>query len=74
MLPPKKLPDQVHNQLRVKNYSFRTEKSYLDWIKQYILFHNKFHPNKMGCSEQQFHRLVLDNASCICERRTGARP
>jgi len=42
MLPPKKrLLDQVRDRLRLKNYAYRTEKSYLYWIKQYILFHNK---------------------------------
>jgi len=40
MLPPKKrLLDQVRGRLRLKNYAYRTEKSYLYWIKQYILFH-----------------------------------
>jgi hypothetical protein len=56
MLPPKKrLLDQVRDRLRLKNYAYRTEKSYLYWIKQYILFHNKRHPNEMGSSEiEQF--------------------
>jgi len=56
MLPPKKrLLDQVRDRLRLKNYTYRTEKSYLYWIKQYILFHNKRHPNEMGGSEiEQF--------------------
>jgi integron integrase len=56
MLPPKKrLLDQVRDRLRLKNYAYRTEKSYLYWIKQYILFHNKRHPNKMGSPEiEQF--------------------
>jgi hypothetical protein len=43
----------------LKNYFYRTEKSYLYWIKQYILFHNpglsrgevKRNPNEMGSSE-----------------------
>ena len=49
MLPPKKrLLDQVRDRLRLKNYAYRTEQSYLYWIKQYILFHNKRHPNEMG--------------------------
>jgi integron integrase len=56
MLPPKKrLLDHVRDRLRLKNYAYRTEKSYLYWIKQYILFHNKRHPNEMGGSEiEQF--------------------
>ena len=56
MLPLKKrLLDQVRDRLRLKNYAYRTEKSYLYWIKQYILFHNKRHPNEMGGLEiEQF--------------------
>jgi hypothetical protein len=52
MLPPKKRPlDQVRDRLRLKNYTYWTEKSYLYWIKQYILFHKAkqsfaCHPNE----------------------------
>ena len=52
MLPPKKrLLDQVRDRLRLKNYAYQPEKSYLYWIKQYILFHNKRHPKEMAGSE-----------------------
>ena len=44
MLPSKKrLLDQVRDRVRLKNYPYQTEKSYLYWIKQCILFHNKRH-------------------------------
>ena len=48
---PKKLLDQVRDAMRVKHYSFRTEQAYVDWIKRYILFHGKRHPNEMGATE-----------------------
>ncbi|RLB27393.1 MAG: integron integrase [Deltaproteobacteria bacterium] len=44
---PKKLLEQVRDTLRLKHYSIRTEKSYISWIKRYILFHNKRHPKDM---------------------------
>jgi site-specific recombinase XerD len=56
----KGLLDQVSDRLRLMNYANRTEKSYLYWIKQYILFHKAKqgfarHPNEMGGSEiEQF--------------------
>jgi integron integrase len=51
----KKLLDQTRDALRVKHYSYRTEQTYLDWIRRYILFHGKRHPAEMGASEiQQF--------------------
>ncbi len=46
-----KLLDQVRQTIRVKNYSYRTEKSYVYWIKKYILFHGKRHPNEMEAPE-----------------------
>jgi site-specific recombinase XerD len=49
--PPKKLLDQVRDLLRIKHYSYRTEQSYVAWIRRYILFHNKRHPNEMGIPE-----------------------
>ncbi|MEW8333637.1 MAG: integron integrase [Candidatus Thiodiazotropha sp.] len=39
---------QVVNQIRVRHYSRRTEETYLHWIKRYIFYHNKRHPNEMG--------------------------
>ena len=41
---PPKLLDQVR---RVKHYSIRTETLYVQWIKRFILFHNKRHPQEM---------------------------
>lgn len=50
-----KLLDQVRLELQVKHYSVKTEKAYVSWIKQFILFHNKTHPEKLGKKEiQQF--------------------
>jgi site-specific recombinase XerD len=46
-----KLLDHVREAIRVKHYSLRTEKTYLDWIKRFILFHGKRHPQSMGAEE-----------------------
>ena len=48
---PKKLLDRVRETIRRKHYSLRTEKSYAAWIRRYILFHNKRHPQEMGRAE-----------------------
>ncbi len=37
--------------MRLLHYSIRTEEAYLDWIRRFILFHNKQHPAKMGAPE-----------------------
>lgn len=48
---PPRLFDQVKNVARLKHFSIRTEKSYLYYIRDFILFHNKQHPKNMGTSE-----------------------
>ena len=39
---------QVRDHIRRLHYSIRTETAYLGWIKRYILFHGKRHPQEMG--------------------------
>jgi integron integrase len=48
---PKKLLAQVRDAIRLKHYSIRTEESYVTWIKRFILFHHKRHPNEMAGAE-----------------------
>jgi site-specific recombinase XerD len=46
-----KLPDQVRYAIRTKHYSLRTEEAYVQWIRRFILFHNRRHPKDMGAEE-----------------------
>jgi len=43
-----KLLDQARQQIRVRHLARRTEKTYVGWIRRYILFHGKRHPKEMG--------------------------
>ncbi len=43
--------ESVRALIRVKHLSYRTEEAYLGWIRRYILFHNKKHPQEMGADE-----------------------
>ena len=45
---PPKLLDRLANEIRIRNYSLRTEQAYSMWTKQYIRFHNLTHPQEMG--------------------------
>src|SRR5262245_49525263 len=58
-MPEVKLLDRVREQLRLKHYSYRTEETYLHWIKRYILFHKKRHPNEMGDEEIRVFLIQL---------------
>jgi integron integrase len=41
----------VREAMRMRGYSIKTEKAYLYWIKAFILFHGKRHPETMGRDE-----------------------
>ncbi len=45
---PKRFLDQVREFIRLEGKSYATEVTYLQWIKRYILFHNKQHPKDLG--------------------------
>jgi len=55
----KKLLEQMRDVLRSRHYSYRTEETYLDWARRYILFHKKRHPLEMGAPEIQAFLLHL---------------
>jgi integron integrase len=50
-MPQPKLLEKYRERLRVKHYSLRTEDAYLHWVRRYIYFHGKRHPQEMGGSE-----------------------
>lgn len=71
-LPPKKLLDQLRDQIRLKHYSSRTEDSYVHWVRQYILFQDKHHPKDMGMPEvNQFltHLAVEKNVAASTQNQ-----
>ena len=45
------LLEQLRREIRVRHYSIRTEQTYIDWVKRYILYHNKRHPSQMAAPE-----------------------
>lgn len=46
-----RLLERVGAALRARHYSRRTEKAYVGWIRRFILFHEKRHPEAMGEAE-----------------------
>lgn len=63
----KKLLDQVRDAIRRKHYAYRTEETYVSWIKQFILYHKKRHPQEMGAVEVEAFLTYL-----ACERNVAA--
>jgi len=60
-LPAKKLLDQVWEKIRFKHYSISTEKTYISWIKHYIVSNGKRHPADMGAVEVKRFLTYLAN-------------
>jgi integron integrase len=67
-----KLLNQVRMVLRARHYSQRTESAYLNWIKRFILFHNKCHPAEMAETEvNQFltHLAINEKVSASTQNQ-----
>jgi integron integrase len=45
------LLDQVHEAIRRRYFSRRTEQAYVHWIRRFIYFHGKRHPRDLGETE-----------------------
>lgn len=43
--------DELRDKIRVKQYSYKTEKAYLNWTERFIRFHGIRHPKTMGKAE-----------------------
>lgn len=70
--PKSKLLDQLRHAIRRRNYSYRTEKTYVDWIKRFIFFHNKRHPREMGTAEIEaflIHLAVEGNVAASTQNQ-----
>ncbi|HWP48583.1 MAG TPA: phage integrase N-terminal SAM-like domain-containing protein [Candidatus Limnocylindrales bacterium] len=62
----------MRDALRLKHYSIRTENAYVDWIRRYILFYNKRHPNEMGSTEVEAfltHLAVKENVAASTQNQ-----
>ena len=68
-----KLLHEVRSVLRTRHLSLRTEEAYVQWIRRFILFHNKRHPAEMGESEiRQFISDLAVNARISASTQTVA--
>ena len=54
-MPEKKLADRIREAIRLRGYSIRTEKAYVQWYERFVRFHKLRHPSTMGAPEiEQF--------------------
>ncbi|SRR6266404_1654346 len=72
-MPTPKLLDQVRTVIRVKHFSLSTEKAYVAWIRRFILFHGKRHPQYLGEEEiRQFISYLAVDAKISASTQTVA--
>ena len=45
------LEKAVRERLRVEHYAYRTEKTYLQWTRQFVAYHHQREPSTMGAAE-----------------------
>jgi integron integrase len=70
-----RLLDQVRQQIRLRNYSIRTETAYAEWVKRYIRFHKYRHPLEMGAVEIEAfltHLAVVRNVAAATQNQALA--
>ena len=64
--PPLRLLDRVRRAARLRHMSRRTEDAYVHWVRRFVLFHQKRHPDEMGAHE------VIEFLSDLAVRRQVA--
>jgi integron integrase len=70
---PPRLLDRLRQSLRTKHYSYRTEQAYVHWVRRFILFHHKRHPQEMGRGEiEQFLTFLAVERHVAASTQTQA--
>ena len=67
------LLDDLRDVIRRKHYSIKTEKTYADWVKRFILFNKKRHPKDMGEIELGNYLTFLANENCSAATQDQAK-
>tara|TARA_R110000868_G_scaffold294140_1_gene554679 strand:+ start:3217 stop:4122 length:906 start_codon:yes stop_codon:yes gene_type:complete len=60
-----KLLTQVREEIRRRNYSYKTEQSYTSWIKRYIRFNGTVHPGELTDKDVERYLNYLANDSNV---------
>jgi hypothetical protein len=41
----------AREKMRIRHLALRTEQAYLQWLRRYVVFHNRRHPRELGAPE-----------------------
>jgi hypothetical protein len=70
-----RLLDQVRQTLQSRRYNPRTGEVFVDWVRRFVLFHDKRHPRQMGEAEVvRFlsHLAVQEHVSASAQTQARA--
>ena len=70
---PNRFLDKVRSFIRLRGMAYKTEKTYLFWIKRFIRFHGLQHPEVMGSAEVEafLSHLVLRGSASVSTQRVA---
>ncbi|WP_349558579.1 integron integrase [Marinobacter sp. NFXS9] len=70
---PMRFMDQLRVTIRSRNLAYKTEKTYLHWVRRYIHFHDRIHPAKLGALdvERFLSHLAVDRDSSVSTQKTA---
>jgi site-specific recombinase XerD len=72
---PPKLLDRVRLAARRRHMSYRTEQSYVGWVRRFVMFHDVRHPKDMGTGEIEAflsHLAIERNVSAATQNQAYA--
>lgn len=55
----------ISQDMRQKGYALKTEKTYIHWIKHFIIFNGKRHLQAMGCEEVRLNGHTESGFKCF---------
>ena len=67
-----RLLDQVRETMRLHHYSIHTERSYIDWIKRYVHFHQMCSREDLADGERKIEAFLTQVHACIGPRHNAA--
>src|SRR5438093_10921581 len=72
---PKTLLGRLRAAVRARHYSPRTEESYVGWVRRFVVFHGRQHPDQLGEAEVRAfleHLAERDQVSASTQNQVAA--
>ncbi|WP_443216179.1 phage integrase N-terminal SAM-like domain-containing protein [Salinivibrio sp. AR640] len=64
----------LQHEIRRRGYAIRTEKSYLYWVRRFILFHHKQHPTELSDEDVKNVSVLFGECAASFTKHTKGCP